>query len=241
MAASNQSNRVALITGANRGIGFEIARQLARREYRVIIGSRDLKSGLGAAKKINAGGSVQVEAAELDVTDEKTVRAVESMVRTDFGRLDALVNNAGVLLDEGALPSTTTPEVVRSTFEVNLVGAWRLCNAFAPVMKKRRYGRIVNISSGAGSFEELSGSTYAPAYSVSKAALNALTAKLASELSEYNVLVNVMCPGWVKTRMGGPGAPRSPAEGADTAVWLATLPDDGPSGGFFRDRGRIAW
>jgi len=166
---------------------------------------------------------------------------VESVAESDFGRLDILVNNAAILLDEGGFPSTTSLDHVRSTLEVNLIGAWRLCEVFVPGMKARRYGRIVNVSSKAGSFEDLTSSNYAPGYSVSKAALNALTATLAYELREYNILVNAVCPGWVRTRMGGTGASKSTAEGADTPVWLATLPDNGPTGGFFRDRHRIPW
>ena len=232
---------MALVTGANRGIGFEIARQLARLGDQVVLGARDPGLGSEAAERIGREGAGGVRATELDVTKGRSIDAARSMVESEFGRLDILVNNAAILLDEGRVPSSTSLGGVRSTLETNLLGAWRVCQAFVPGMKERRYGRIVNVSSGTGSFEELGGSTYAPAYSVSKAALNALTATLAYELVRYNVLVNAVCPGWVRTRMGGEGAPRSPEEGADTAVWLATLPDGGPTGGYFRDRRRISW
>ena len=151
------------------------------------------------------------------------------------------MNNAGILIDESDLPSETNPKTIRTTLETNLLGPWRLCQALIPLMKRNEYGRIVNVSSGAGALSEMSGSLYAPAYSISKTALNALTIMLASELRGSNILVNAVCPGWVRTDMGGTSAPRSVEEGADTAVWLATLPDNGPTGGFFRDRTRIEW
>ncbi|MDG6901648.1 MAG: SDR family oxidoreductase [Nitrososphaerota archaeon] len=236
-----RSGKVALVTGANRGIGFEIASQLARLGDHVIVGSRNPKSAEGAVKRIHSTAAAQMRVVQLDVTEQTSVAAVKEMVASEFGGLDILVNNAAILLDEGESPSVTSMDNLGSTLETNLIGAWRMCSAFVPSMKERRYGRIVNVSSGAGSFGELANSTYAPAYSVSKAALNALTATLAYELKSCNVLINAVCPGWVRTRMGGAGAPGSPAEGADTAVWLATLPDGGPTGGFFRDRCRIPW
>ena len=233
-------DRVALVTGANRGIGFEIARQLAEIGNRVILGARNLAQGEAAAK-ILASNDVKAFAAELDVTDEATIEKLTRKIDLDFGRLDILVNNAGILIDETDLPSETAPQTTRTTLETNLLGPWRLCQAFIPMMKRNNYGRIVNVSSGAGALSEMSDSLYAPAYSISKTALNALTIMFASELRGSNILVNAVCPGWVRTDMGGTSAPRSAKEGADTAVWLATLPDDGPTGGFFRERSKIEW
>jgi len=233
-------DRVALVTGANRGIGLEIVRQLAEVGNRVILGARNIAQGEAAARTLSSNGP-KVFAAELDVTKEVTIEKLVHRVRSDFGRLDILVNNAGVLVDESDLPSETKPQTIRSTIETNLLGPWRMCQAFIPLMRLNNYGRIVNVSSGAGALSEMPENLYAPAYSISKTALNALTIMFASELRGSNILVNAACPGWVRTDMGGANAPRSVQEGADTAVWLATLPDNGPSGGFFRDRTRIEW
>jgi NAD(P)-dependent dehydrogenase (short-subunit alcohol dehydrogenase family) len=233
-------DRVSLVTGANRGIGLEIARQLAQSGNRVIVGARNIAQGEAAARMLSSNGA-KVFSAELDVTNETAIEKLVHKISSEVGRLDILVNNAGILIDESDLPSETNLKIVRTTFETNLLGPWRLCQALIPLMKRNDYGRIVNVSSGAGALSEMSRSLYAPAYSISKAALNALTTMLASELRGSNILVNAVCPGWVRTDMGGTSAPRSVEEGADTAVWLATLPDNGPTGGFFRDRTRIEW
>ncbi len=233
-------SKVALVTGANRGLGFEIARQLAERGHSVLLGSRDASKGETAAGRIDAKKG-RVSVVELDVTDQSTVDDALRSVRSEFGRLDILVNNAGILLDDTDFPSQTKLENARSTIETNLLGPWRLCQAFIPLMRQNHYGRIVNVSSGAGALESLSRREYSPAYSLSKASLNAMTMMLAHELRGTNILVNAVCPGWVRTDMGGLDAPRSVEQGADTAVWLAMLPDDGPTGGFFRDRTRIPW
>jgi NAD(P)-dependent dehydrogenase (short-subunit alcohol dehydrogenase family) len=179
-------------------------------------------------------------AMQMDVSDAESIEKARHRITRDFGGLDALVNNAGVDYDTDLSPSRSDLERASHTLDVNMLGAWRTSQAFIPSMRAARSGRIVNVSSGAGSFEETSGSE-APAYSVSKAALNMLTLKLALELRGTGVLVNAACPGWVRTRMGGPAAPLSPEQGADTPIWLATLPDDGPTGGFFRDRRPISW
>ena len=234
------SDRLALVTGANRGIGLEIARQLAEVGNRVILGARNFAQGEAAAGVLSSAGA-RVFPAQLDVTDGAAIEKLVDKVSSDFGRLDILVNNAGILLDKTDRPSETASQIVRTSMETNLLGPWRLCQAFLPLMKRNKYGRIVNVSSGAGAISEMGESLYAPAYSVSKTALNALTVMLATELRGSNILVNAVCPGWVRTDMGGPNAPRSVQEGADTAVWLATLPDTGPTGGLFRDRARIDW
>ena len=234
---------VALVTGANRGIGFEIARQLGAKGNHVILGSRDLKGGELAAKKL-ASMKIKVTPVQLDVTDQEHVDELTRRIESELGRLDILVNNAGIAIDRDKAASSFDLELVRTTIETNLLGPWRLCKAFIPLMQRNRYGRIVNVSSGAGSFPGgmARPSGYrSPAYSLSKTSLNALTLMLASELQGINILVNAVCPGHTRTDMGGPSAPRSVEEGADTAVWLATLPDDGPTGGVFLDRKRTDW
>ena len=234
--------RVALVTGANRGIGFEVARQLARLGIMTVLCSRSLDKGKAAAEPLAAEGLVAPVVA-LDVTDQASVRAAIAETMGMFGRVDILVNNAGVMLDRSGTPnfvaSTIEAEVVRATFEVNVLGPWAMSQAVLPIMRDQGYGRIVNVSSGMGQLSEM-GAEH-PAYRMSKAALNALTRTLAAELGEGAIKVNSMCPGWVKTDMGGSDAPRTVEQGAETAVWLAMSPDDGPSGGFFRDKKPIAW
>lgn len=228
-------NRVALVSGASRGIGREVARQLAERGITTILGSRDEEKGRTAAEGID--GDVRVR--QLDVTDEKGIHNFAREVEEEFGRLDILVNNAGVTMDEGQHGVNADLDVVRETMEMNLFGAWQLCEAFVPLMQRNGYGRIVNVSNGMGALNDMGGGT--PAYRVSKTALNALTRILSSELRGSGILVNSVCPGWVRTDMGGSSASRSVEEGADTLTWAATLPNNGPTGGFFRDRRPIPW
>ena len=230
-----EDGHVALVSGANRGIGREVVRQLAVRGVTTILGSRDEEKGRTAAEGID--GEVVVR--RLDVTDEKGIRNLAHEVEEEFGRLDVLVNNAGVSMGSGRRGVNADLDVVRETLELNLFGAWRLCQVFVPLMQRNNYGRIVNVSSGMGALNEMGGGS--PAYRVSKTALNALTRILASELRRSGILVNSVCPGWVRTDMGGSGAARSVEEGADTLVWAATLADNGPTGGFFRDRRPIPW
>ena len=230
-----ENGRVALVSGANRGIGRDIVRQLAERGVTTILGSRDVEKGRAAAEGMD--GDVRVR--QLDVTDEKGIAQLARDIEEEFGRLDVLVNNAGVALDAGESGLNADLDVVRETLEMNLFGAWRLCEAFVPLMQRNNYGRIVNVSSGMGALNEMGGGT--PAFRVSKTALNALTRILASELRGSGILVNSVCPGWVRTDMGGSGASRSVEEGADTLVWAATLANNGPTGGFFRDRRQIPW
>lgn len=234
--------RIALVTGANRGIGLEIVGQLARRGYIAVMGSRTLAKGQSAAEPLTLEGLI-VPVVALDVTDEASVRAAVAEVMGLFGRIDVLVNNAGVLIDGPGQPISNVRsvpvDVVGTTYDTNAIGPLRMIQAVLPMMREQGYGRIVNLSSGAGQLAEM-GAEY-PAYRMSKAALNALTRTAAAELGQGPILVNAMCPGWVRTDMGGPDAARSVAEGAETAVWLATLPDDGPTGGFFRDKAPIPW
>jgi NAD(P)-dependent dehydrogenase (short-subunit alcohol dehydrogenase family) len=232
------SPQIALVSGANRGIGLEIVRQLAAKKNTVLLTSRDLSVGEAAARKLAAAG-LAVVARQLDVTDQASVDRLAAGIEAEFGRLDVLVNNAGIYLDQGQHGVDANLDVVRATLETNLFGAWRLCKAFIPLMRRGGYGRIVNVSSGMGQLHDMEGGS--PAYRVSKTSLSALTCILADELRDTGILVNAACPGWVRTEMGGRQAPRSVEQGADTPVWLATLPDDGPTGGFFRDRETIPW
>ncbi|MDQ3639356.1 MAG: SDR family oxidoreductase [Actinomycetota bacterium] len=230
-----EDGRVALVSGANRGIGREIVRQLAGTGITTILGSRDEEKGRAAAEEID--GDVRVR--QLDVTDEKGIQNLARDAEEEFGRLDILVNNAGVSIDGGQRGVDADLDVMWETLEMNLFGAWRLCEAFVPLMQRNGYGRIVNVSSGMGALNDMGGGS--PAYRVSKTSLNALTRILASELRGTGILVNSVCPGWVQTDMGGSGASRAVEEGVDTPVWAATLPNNGPTGGFFRDRRQIPW
>ena len=234
--------RIALVTGANRGIGLEIVRQLARRGMTAVLAARSLAKGKAAAASLSAEG-IEVPVIGLDVSDGDSVRVAVADILGRFGRIDVLINNAGIL-EEGFNPEDASVfdapiDRVMKTFATNTVGPLRLIEAFVPGMRERGYGRVVNLSSGAGQLADM-GAGY-PAYRMSKAALNALTRITAAELGPGNVKINAMCPGWVRTEMGGPNATRTVEKGAETAVWLATLPANGPSGGFFRDMKPIAW
>jgi NAD(P)-dependent dehydrogenase (short-subunit alcohol dehydrogenase family) len=231
---------IAVVTGANRGIGLEVCRQLARRgDMNVVLTGRNERKGRAAVKKL-AGERLEVEYFRVDVADAATAGALAGWLEGAHGRCDVLVNNAGVMLDpRGSRALDAKPEIFRDTFEINFLGPLRLTQALVPLMKRNGFGRIVNFASGLGQLTEMGAGT--PAYRASKAALNALTRMLAAELEGSGILVNSMCPGWVRTGMGGRSAPRTVEQGADTAVWLATLPDDGPTGGFYRDRRPIAW
>lgn len=225
---------VALVTGANRGIGKEVARQLAHDHgMKVIVGSRDLQKGLEAAHQIGH----EVEALQLDVADEHSITAAVSAIAKTQGRLDVLVNNAGVDYDTDQTATSADLLRVRRAFDTNFFGAWATIIAAVPLLKNASRGRIVNVSSGAGALKGMSRGT--PGYGISKAALNALTIKVAAELKPHGILVNAVCPGWVATDMGGGGRPIP--EGARGAVWAATLPGNGPTGGFFRDGQPIDW
>ena len=231
--------RVALVTGSNRGLGFEIARQLARKGLETIVTGRDPRQAEAAAESLRAEG-FSVTARTLDVTDDESVSRLAAGLASEPGRLDVLVNNAGISGDASQSASTIDLEDLHRTFETNFFGAWRMAKAAIPLMRRHGYGRIVNVSSGMGSLTEPSGAEW-PAYCTSKTALNSFTRALAAELDGENILVNSACPGWVRTSMGGKGAPLTPEEGADTPVWLATLEDGGPTGGFFRNRRPAAW
>lgn len=231
--------RIAVVTGGNRGIGLEICRQLARLGLKVVLTARVEEKAREAAAGLASGPEIDVVPFTLDVTHPPEVERLAVFLERELGGVDVLVNNAGVFLDQHFGGLTVPLDAVHESLEINVVGPWALSQAVVPLMRKRRYGRIVNVSSGLGAMSEMMGG-YA-SYRVSKLALNGLTRILADELHGTNILVNTMCPGWVQTEMGGEGAPRPVEKGADTAVWLATLPDGGPTGGFFRDRRLIPW
>ena len=228
--------RTALVTGGNRGIGREVCRQLSRQGLRVVLTSRRIAEGEEVAGELRAAGRADVVVAELDVSQAVSVtRCAAELAERDIV-IDVVVNNAAICPDGGVLD--IDDGTVEAALRTNLGGPFWTARAFVPAMVRAGYGRVVNVSSGWGSF---AGNLGGPVgYSLTKAALNALTVKLAGEVSG-DVKVNAACPGWVRTRMGGAGAPRSVAQGAETIVWLATLPPDGPTGGFFRDKRPIPW
>ena len=223
---------ISLVTGANRGIGREVCRQLAELGHIVILTARDAGAAAEAARAVDA------EARQLDVTDPASVARAARWTQDRYGKLDVLVNNAAITYDTWQRAVTADLAVVREAAETNLYGPWLMVQEFLPLLRNSDHPRIVNVSSEAASLASMGGGT--PAYTASKVALNALTRMLADELGRDRVLVNTVCPGWVATDMGGPGG-RPVAEGAASVVWAATLPDSGPTGGFFRDGRPLPW
>jgi NAD(P)-dependent dehydrogenase (short-subunit alcohol dehydrogenase family) len=236
LPAATPVYRVALVSGANRGLGFEVARQLSERGMTVLLGARDLDKGLHAARQL-AGAPGEVIAVQLDVTRQDQVDTLARWIEITYGRLDVLVNNAGGHYDPRANPANADLAPARDAMDTHLFGTWRLCSAMLPLMRRHGYGRIVNVSSGCGA--TATGGAGCPAYRVSKAALNSYTRALAAELDGSGILVNAVCPGWVATDMGGPGG-RPVAAGAAGIVWAACVPEH-VTGGFYRDGQRIAW
>ncbi len=235
-----ENEKIAVVSGANRGIGLAVVRQLAEQGIRVLAGCRKPE----AADELRALQSqgLPVEVVPLTVDNRDSVVDLASAVEQRFGGLDILINNAGVALDQWQSFFDLSAECLRETLETNVIGALHCCQLLVPLIKQRGEGRVVNVSTELASMSEMQmGSTVA--YRSSKAALNAMTVLLAKELEKEfpHILVNAACPGWVKTALGGPDAPRSVDEGADTIVWLATLQSDGPSGGLFRDRAPYPW
>ena len=267
--------KIILVTGGNRGIGFEICRQLDKVGYQVILGSRDLEKGVAAAALLSKNVFVH----QLDVTSEESIQSLFGFVKTDFGKIDVLINNAGIGSDEQEkkhtmasgvknvlktnlpgvwkIAKTAVPVLrkagviaqkegakdvslqnVKCLMDTNFFGPWRMIQVFVPLLQKSENGRIINISSGRGELQSLTGEY--PAYSISKASLNAITIMFSNELKGKGISVNAMCPGWVKTDMGGTDALRNVGQGADTAVWLATEKEI-TTGRFFRDRQEIDW
>lgn len=230
--------KVALVTGSYRGLGLETVKQLANSGFHAIISGRRSEAGRSAAENLKSKG-LDVSYLDLDVTSEDSIAAASKLVRDQFGHLDVLVNNAGIHYDMGNSSINPNWKIVDEATQVNFLGAWRVTVGFLNLIKKSIAGRIVNVSSGAGSLNDVTPGT--PAYSASKAAMNMLTIQLASELESSDIKINSVCPGWVRTEMGGPQAPRGVEEGAKGIVWAATLDQDGPTGGFFRDGKPIAW
>jgi NAD(P)-dependent dehydrogenase (short-subunit alcohol dehydrogenase family) len=235
-----QSSATALVTGANRGIGREVARQLAGRGYHVLLTARDGEQAIGAAQDIARGTGASVTALTLDVADPQSIAAAAESVSADPGRLDVLVNNAGIGSDFGVSGTAPDFDAIERALQTNFYGAYRLTIALLPLLRQSAHPRVVNVSSGMGGVAEMGG--WSPGYRVSKASLNAMTRILATELRDEGFLVNSACPGFVNTDMGGPmGATKPVHDGAAGIVWLATLPDDGPTGGFFRDGQPVAF
>lgn len=241
------ARRIALITGANKGIGFETARQLGKQDITVLLGARDDRRGQEAAAKLKSEG-IDAHAVRLDVTDKATIHAAAEQIGAKHGRLDILVNNAGVMDSRGdQAASAVTEQALRSTFDANFFGLVAVTQAMLPLLRKSEAGRIVNLTSILGSIAEhadpnspIFGVKYT-AYDCSKAAVNMYTNHLAHELKGTPIKVNAAHPGWVKTDMGGEGAPMELEDGAKTSVWLATLPPEGPSGGFFHMQVHMRW
>jgi NAD(P)-dependent dehydrogenase (short-subunit alcohol dehydrogenase family) len=243
---SDHHKRVALVTGANRGIGYAISRRLGKQDITVILGARDPQKGTEACSHLQGEG-LDVHFEQLDVIDEKSIKSAIERIQAHFGRLDILINNAGIMIDGEEDALNVDQETVRETLRINVLGPLMLCQYCIPLMQAGGYGRIVNMASGLGSLTEMADpeSAYAgvgaPAYRLSKAGLNCITTLMAKEVRADNILINSACPGWVRTDMGGDQAPLTPVQGADTPVWLATLPDGGPTGGVYRERTLIPW
>jgi NAD(P)-dependent dehydrogenase (short-subunit alcohol dehydrogenase family) len=234
----NPEKRICLISGGNRGMGFETCHQLAQLGHTVILTARNSTKGKTAVKQLREKKDLDIIFYQMDVSNQDSIDNVHDNIIQHFGRLDVLVNNAGILYDTWQTVLDIDFEIVNQSLETNLLGPWRLSKKFIPIMKKKRYGRIVNVSSSLGSLHFMGKGS--PAYSISKTALNALTRKLAAELLGTGILVNSIDPGWVATDMGGPGG-RPVKEGVKGILWACTLPDDGPTGGFFFDGKPVEW
>ena len=246
MSKAPSPDRIALITGANKGIGFEIARQLGKEGACVLVGVRHSKRGRAAVDQLKAQG-IDAHIVILDVTHGPSIERARHFIEQEYGRLDILVNNAGITHDASLSPSETPLETIRDVFETNFFGVIAVTQALLPLVRRSAAGRIVNLSSSLGSLTR-GGDPTSPfakmrllGYNASKTALNAFTVLLASELRETPIKVNSADPDWCQTDMGGTDAPHSAAEGAATAVWLATLDADGPTGGFFNNRQTVPW
>ena len=242
MRSKDTQDKIAVVTGASRGMGFEACRQLGKLGFRVVLTSREANKANKAASKLR-DEELEVVGYAHDVNDPQSAKDLASFVESEYGEVHVLVNNAGAVFDvdkEGSASILdTTKEALTRSFETNTIGAVLTAQALVPLMKKAGYGRIVNVSSGMGGITEMNGGY--PGYRLSKAALNASTRVLSEELKNDNIKVNAVCPGWVRTDMGGKNARLSPQEGVDTTVYLATLPEDGPTGTFFRKREPILW
>ncbi len=233
----DMKNQVALITGANRGIGFAVAQGLLEKDIQVIITSRNPKKGQRALQSLTKYGNVYFR--QMDVTDLVSIREAVTFTQEKFGKLDILINNAGINYDTHQNVVNADLEEVRNTLETNLIGVWQTTQQFLPLLEKSKAANIVNVSSGSGSLADQNGHT--PGYSVSKLGLNGLTLAFAQQLKTQKIVVNAVCPGWVRTDMGGTGAPRSPQKGAETIIWAALIENRQKTGKFFRDKKEIKW
>jgi NAD(P)-dependent dehydrogenase (short-subunit alcohol dehydrogenase family) len=236
---------IALITGANKGIGFEIARGLGAKKIKVLVGARDPARGQKAAEKLKAEG-IDAQFVPLNVTDQETIQHAAQWIEKEFGRLDILVNNAGIG-DFGAKPSGADLAKVREVYDTNVFGPMAMTQAMLPLLRKSKHGRIVNVSSGLGSMT-LASQPDSPVaqfallgYNTSKSALNSLTVQFANELKDTPIKVNAICPGYCATDINGNSGPRTAAQGAVAAIEYATIGPDGPTGGYFNDAGRMPW
>ncbi len=240
----SETGRVAVVTGANRGIGLWTCRELVKLGLKVVLTSRDDSKGQQAAAQLGDEG-IELDHHQLDVCDEESLEAFSAELRERYGRLDVLINNAGAVFEPAGSKGRATSifdieiDSFNKSFETNTLGALRCCRHLLPLMRDNGYGRVVNVSTGLASLTEMASGW--PAYRVSKAALNAVTLILAAELEGTNIKVNSVCPGWVQTDLGGPDASRPIEDSVDTILWLATLRDEGPSGGFFRDCKLVPW
>jgi len=240
----SMSPKIAVVTGANRGMGFETCRQLAQRDIQVILTSRNEIKGRAAVEKLQAE-KLDVKYHPLDVTNTDSIQHLAEFIGNEFGHLDILVNNAGILLDyldnpDGSIFNAKI-DTLRQTIETNVYGSLQLCQTLIPLMKVQNYGRVVNVSSKHAQLSTNMNSTIFPIYGISKNAVNAITILFANALKDTNILINSVNPGWVKTDMGGLNAINTIEEGVDSIVWLATLPDGGHTGGFFQNRKLITW
>ena len=230
--------KLAAVTGGNRGIGFQICRDLAKEGFEVILTARAEKKGLHAAEKLK-DEDLDVKFYQLDITDSDSIENFYQAIVKDYGKLDVLINNAAILPEPISSGLSAGLQEIKETIETNVYGAIVLCQKIIPLMIKNNYGRIVNMSSGLGQLKEMGGGYFA--YRISKTALHAVTKIFASETSGYDIQINCVDPGWVKTDMGGSGATSTPEEGADTAVWLSSRPKGEPSGKFYKNRKIIDW
>lgn len=225
-------NKIAVVTGANRGIGFAVAKGLLKKGVKVIVTSRSEEDGREAMDKLSQFGDAVYH--QLDVTNLESIKNLVAYLEDKYGKIHILINNAGINYDTWQNTVNADLDQVRETIETNLMGPWQTIQEMLPLLKKSKGASIVNVSSGAGSLSSQTGDR--PGYSISKLALNGLTLQFSRLLREEKILINSVCPGWVRTDMGGANANRSPDEGADTIIWAALLDQHGPSGGFFRDR-----
>lgn len=241
---TKSNGKVALITGADRGIGFETAKELGLKGFTVLIGSRNKERGQKAVSKLK-GLDINADTLQIDVTKRTTIQNARDQIDKTYHKLDVLVNNAGIALADDMLPSNVSDEVLRKTFDTNFFGSFAVTQIMLPLIKKSAAGRIVSLSSSVGSLDwqshPIEGAPINPAYAASKNGVNALTVMFARELANTNIKVNAADPGWTATDLNGFNAPRSVEEGAKIVIKLATLPDDGPSGQFVSESGTVNW